>query len=1025
MGFSKYPAELDDSISLPPSLDLITPVKAEVVNRLRDAILATQAELGVTPSGTFGTVKARLDSLESTINGVVVELGVNPSGTFDTIAERLNAIDSAILNLGGDTGGHIDDTSNPHEVTAAQTGAPDLVSPSTDEAVVRFSGTSGQMQNSPSGPFANDSGQLGIGTSPSVDLEVSGTARATDIQATDKIRITERTGDPASVANNAFLYSKDDAGISEPFFEDDAGTITQIVRDGSILNTLNVRDFGAEPNVAGGGDAIQDAINKFIDNQDKYNAIIIPPGEYKLTQPLFCIPTAGAGFQKTVMISSGRFSLGGPSFGGCIFTLEGDGYQDWPVMIIQAGRGCYFEGITFQNTGNTAPFDNLSAEGTNAAYAFPDREDWSQPGTRTNRRSPNCAVAIDPFTDGYPGSDINNAYPGLEDYYGGPLYPSPNAGSSATTFNGCTFRGGYVGVASSPPGDISGVDVVQNNENNLFDQCQFVYNTYHYATGQSQERGNTLRGFSAYGSWCAVSTELVGPGGNHANCPYIKDANIGGTNYVFDINALQKVYISNVYIESSASLGKLGIGATGTQGGVHIDGLTMAPNIAGENLPEIPFHIQTFGLVEISNSNMASRTGNQGFIRLFSSNGRVTLRNFSVTTRSEFNDHHVPFGFNKKEVIFGHPWQSYNPGVGAVYHDDPLSEISYLDLDGDPIVQVVQNGSDLGSGTISLTSTAGIEVGDMVRIATNSPNAYTPQVISPGEVAYAYQGPVAMVTSIDIDDSITLDRLPYEFPFDTDLRLEVIRWTNFDFASLAGLTFQNDVLYEVYEADGSPVEDLDVVTEWVSQDSSAKTFTSSDPSFGPDYDADVLEFNHQPGILFGDGYYLEYTDSKLNTNFLHNGSGATVILGFNYDSANPGTLLSTLGGSSGNVGFQISVDGYGSLFTKIGNGSGTYVVDSDSGAVLQDGYAYVVSVRHGTASSPQFDVRIDSASVDSGSYVGSASGSNSTDDLTMGAQSGGADSFGSHIFFFFASLFYLSDALMPFPEDRLLNRIGR
>lgn len=63
MSFSQYPDQLDNSTTLPPSTDLVTYVKVEVTNRLRDSVLAVQAELGTTPSGTFSTVRARLESL--------------------------------------------------------------------------------------------------------------------------------------------------------------------------------------------------------------------------------------------------------------------------------------------------------------------------------------------------------------------------------------------------------------------------------------------------------------------------------------------------------------------------------------------------------------------------------------------------------------------------------------------------------------------------------------------------------------------------------------------------------------------------------------------------------------------------------------------------------------------------------------------------------------------------------------------------------------------------------------------------
>jgi hypothetical protein len=65
MGFSNYPNSIDTSNQLPPVVDLRTPVIAEVVNRHRDAILAIENELGVNPSGTYGTVRARFDALDA------------------------------------------------------------------------------------------------------------------------------------------------------------------------------------------------------------------------------------------------------------------------------------------------------------------------------------------------------------------------------------------------------------------------------------------------------------------------------------------------------------------------------------------------------------------------------------------------------------------------------------------------------------------------------------------------------------------------------------------------------------------------------------------------------------------------------------------------------------------------------------------------------------------------------------------------------------------------------------------------
>jgi hypothetical protein len=62
---------------------LVTPVKAEVTNRLRDAIIAIQAELGTQPSGTYSTVRARLDALRNDLETLraLVEAGGGGTGS--------------------------------------------------------------------------------------------------------------------------------------------------------------------------------------------------------------------------------------------------------------------------------------------------------------------------------------------------------------------------------------------------------------------------------------------------------------------------------------------------------------------------------------------------------------------------------------------------------------------------------------------------------------------------------------------------------------------------------------------------------------------------------------------------------------------------------------------------------------------------------------------------------------------------------------------------------------------------------
>src|SRR5574338_284514 len=76
-----YPAQVDTDITLPKITDLTDPVAGETVNRLRDAVVAVEAELGAKPSGTFTTVRNRLDRIETLLTQQVVTIAGDLGGT--------------------------------------------------------------------------------------------------------------------------------------------------------------------------------------------------------------------------------------------------------------------------------------------------------------------------------------------------------------------------------------------------------------------------------------------------------------------------------------------------------------------------------------------------------------------------------------------------------------------------------------------------------------------------------------------------------------------------------------------------------------------------------------------------------------------------------------------------------------------------------------------------------------------------------------------------------------------------------
>lgn len=62
-----YPLDIDGFAELPLLIDGVSPIRADDVNRVRDATVAVETELGVNPSGTYGTVRDRLDDLTSLV----------------------------------------------------------------------------------------------------------------------------------------------------------------------------------------------------------------------------------------------------------------------------------------------------------------------------------------------------------------------------------------------------------------------------------------------------------------------------------------------------------------------------------------------------------------------------------------------------------------------------------------------------------------------------------------------------------------------------------------------------------------------------------------------------------------------------------------------------------------------------------------------------------------------------------------------------------------------------------------------
>jgi len=90
---TNYPAQIDNTATLPLVVDNSTPVYGNTVNRLRNAIVAVEAELGIKPSGVYTTVRARLDALDAAINALKI------SGVDGDVEGGLNT--TKVVGFGG------------------------------------------------------------------------------------------------------------------------------------------------------------------------------------------------------------------------------------------------------------------------------------------------------------------------------------------------------------------------------------------------------------------------------------------------------------------------------------------------------------------------------------------------------------------------------------------------------------------------------------------------------------------------------------------------------------------------------------------------------------------------------------------------------------------------------------------------------------------------------------------------------------------------------------------------------------
>lgn len=80
---SNYPAQIDNTYSLPTAIDNLTPVQGILFNNLRDAVIAIESAIGTQPAGPYSNVADRFTNLENIVGNLkIITLAGDLGGTL-------------------------------------------------------------------------------------------------------------------------------------------------------------------------------------------------------------------------------------------------------------------------------------------------------------------------------------------------------------------------------------------------------------------------------------------------------------------------------------------------------------------------------------------------------------------------------------------------------------------------------------------------------------------------------------------------------------------------------------------------------------------------------------------------------------------------------------------------------------------------------------------------------------------------------------------------------------------------------
>lgn len=176
---------------------------------------------------------------------------------------------------------------------------------------------------------------------------------------------------------------------------------------------------------------------------------------------------------------------------------------------------------------------------------------------------------------------------------------------------------------------------------------------------------------------------------------------------------------------------------------------------------------------------------------------------------------------------------------------------------------------------------------------------------------------------------------------------------------------------------------------WTNKVAGGVNTTQGTGSAKPGFSAADASFNNQSALSFDGSDRLD-AGAVGSWNYLHDGTGSTVLVVARYTAAGNQVVFDNCNATGTNIGACLRFNAAAARLHYI-VANGTALIVNDTTSVIAGSTTYVIVVRFLEGGGTDWTVRMNGAQTASGTTGGTPSGSNATADLAIGARSTSID----------------------------------